>query len=95
MSLRCAPPPAPRISVDVDKLDYLKRDAFMCGVRVGGDFDSLLKKKYIKVRGAEVGLHARVCSACTHTHTHTHTRAHWFCALLTLCPSKHARTRMN
>eukprot|EP00198_Chlamydomonas_reinhardtii_P002714 XP_001692050.1 metal-dependent phosphohydrolase [Chlamydomonas reinhardtii] len=43
-----------RNSVDVDKLDYLKRDAFMCGVRVGGDFDSLLKKKYIKVLDDEL-----------------------------------------
>ncbi|KAG2442394.1 hypothetical protein HXX76_002480 [Chlamydomonas incerta] len=43
-----------RNGVDVDKLDYLKRDAFMCGVRVGGDFDSLLKKKYTKVLDDEL-----------------------------------------
>ncbi|GFR40506.1 hypothetical protein Agub_g1075, partial [Astrephomene gubernaculifera] len=43
-----------RNGVDVDKVDYLQRDAFMCGVRVGCDFDRLLKKNFIKVLGDEV-----------------------------------------
>jgi HD superfamily phosphohydrolase len=36
--------------VDVDKFDYLQRDAAMCGVKVGCDFDRLIKKRLVKVR---------------------------------------------
>ncbi|EFJ40543.1 hypothetical protein VOLCADRAFT_119951 [Volvox carteri f. nagariensis] len=43
-----------RNGVDVDKVDYLQRDAAMCGVKVGCDFDRLLKKSFIKVLDDEV-----------------------------------------
>ncbi|GLC38674.1 hypothetical protein PLESTM_000760400 [Pleodorina starrii] len=43
-----------RNGVDVDKVDYLQRDATMCGVKVGCDFDRLLKKRFVKVLDDEV-----------------------------------------
>ncbi|GIL86833.1 hypothetical protein Vretifemale_15033 [Volvox reticuliferus] len=46
-----------RNGVDVDKVDYLQRDATMCGVKVGCDFDRLLKKRFIKVIDDEVCYH--------------------------------------
>ncbi|KXZ56927.1 hypothetical protein GPECTOR_1g836 [Gonium pectorale] len=43
-----------RNGVDVDKVDYLARDSLMCGVRVGCDFDRLIKKGLYKVLDDEV-----------------------------------------
>ena len=48
-------PPPPNIppwcSVDVDKFDYLQRDALMCGVDIGCSFRRLLMLTKVPQRG--------------------------------------------
>lgn len=41
--------PAPCHSVDVDKFDYLQRDAMHCGVRVGCNYGPLVEEEQFKV----------------------------------------------